>query len=335
MLWKSLHQAGFILIFFFAFLLVDAAARLDESSLNDISSLIEANLKPYENEVFLGDVSQFVDGFIHELKTLDELPLPLEEIKVFLPGFLLRYIYFDGNIINNIMGRYVAVSFVYNIQKRGWSGCPVFTQEQAQKRIPHLIQLEKQMITNIETWRNNISENNPYTQIDLNDILGSVMEQIQIGFGSQKRSLSDPTYPLAPIEINEQTVQTMQDDFAKLFEDIVNLKLSNEILEKKYPGLIRLSCLPENKIPPDIVLKFRLEAVPQAVAQMSGSFYPNQAPFKMDEIKNTALKEYAKRHHELSQQKNEFIQSFLGRPVVGTSRSKVLKEKINQYFNIQ
>lgn len=128
-------------------------------NLIELKEKVLDNIESFESELRLKDFKGFLEGLTDELGRYEEASSIVNKYQHFLSNLVRRYLYFSGDYINEIMGKYVACSFMYNIKRREASGIPILNQHQAKEKIECINRLEQRISSFIQ-------------QIDKKDIVG-------------------------------------------------------------------------------------------------------------------------------------------------------------------
>jgi hypothetical protein len=321
---------------FVSFISIVAVAFPGESSGDTLTlrELIQNEVSQYQSEVQYGNVNEFINTLVDELQKYDSESFQVKKYQKFLPACILRHLYFSGDYMNSVRARHIAASFYMDIKSRELRGIPVLSEEQAKPLIAVLNKHEDEITAIVKDIKQSDIKNlDPamLEHVDLEKYKSDAIHTIRRGIGGKRRALSDPTYTMAPTNLKPEAISTITKEFNKTIKDILDLSLSNEYIEKKYPGISYLST--PIKYPPILSLRRRLRSISQYFAFLDTMLYPNNP---INKRSKEAQQEYEKMldiYEQIDNEKVIFERSFSGQnTITGTSSSKIMKEKIEQYL---
>lgn len=299
---------------------------------------IANEINSFKNELRFAHVDGFLNGLINEFSRYEDASFIMNKYKRFFPDFVRRIIYFNGEYINETLGRYITTSFIYNIKRREVSGIPILNKQQAKKKIDILNPYEQKVVSFIQQLGiDDIKDIDAQSKshLEWENEKEKILERIRFIFGVHRRSLIDPSFTMAPTEISPAKADTVLRKFKQMTYDILDLSQSGKSLDEKYPGILHLSGTfssdPKLAPPPFIILRYRLTQIADLLPMLE-TFNTQHFLKNVENGNSNELKSYFERYEKLLERKDWFENSYF-EDDVPNFESITLKNKVMKIFS--
>lgn len=322
---QSIFVWGFIFVSWT--ISVDAKGDiLDKATSIELKKILIESLSAFENDLQIGGSNFFVAGFIEQFKSSPDVPLSLDQLRKYLPNYLLRKFYQDGANGSDVMGKYTAASLNYFSRIRLLCGGPLLTESQAKPIRDKLLGLEKNIIDLLKEY--NLQD------YQKKDHFPEIARKIQIMIRSQILALTDPTCFTAPLEATPEKIVSIVDSYKSLLQDLLVNQINKEEFEAKYGITVNMAFSGDKNTPAEISYVFRIDSLPEIFMKILQILSPNIHQALSEPEIDSQLKPYRELYYRLEKEKEEFDTSnakFIEKPATAQN----LVKAYYQYLDLE